>query len=154
MTDKKRDLVCSVVFLVFGGFMFFMSMSIQPMMEKDVGSGFVPKVIAAAIVVVAFIKLVLTLVSKKESGAAGTDEDMKGGLLTIAALAAYVLLFQTLGFIISTVLYLFVQITVLSNEENRSMPRFGIISVVTPVVVYVLFVYVIKMPLPIGLFGF
>lgn len=154
MTDKKRDLLCSVLFLVFGGFMFIQSMAIVPMMGKDVGSGFVPKIVAIAIVAIALLKLVLTLSSKKEGVSVKSDEDAAGGLLTIAALAAYVLLFQSLGFLLSTMLYLFVQITILSNKDNRNFILFGIISVVAPIAVYILFVYVIKMPLPAGLLSF
>lgn len=154
ITDKKRDLLCSILFLAFGSFMLVQSVAIKPLMEKDVGSGFVPKIVAAAIVVIAFIKLLLTLCDKKQGSASKTDEDTAGGLLTIAALGAYVLLFQPLGFILSTMLYLFVQTTILSNDKNRSLVQFGIISIVAPLLIYILFVYVIKMPLPGGLLGF
>ena len=77
-----------------------------------------------------------------------------GGLLTIVLLAIYVVLFKPLGFILSTFIYLFFQITLLSTEKNRNLILFGIISVVAPVVIYALFVYVIKVPLPTGLLSF
>lgn len=154
MTNKQRDILCSVLFLVFGAFVFIQSLPIKPIMGKDLGSGFMPKIIGAAIFIIAAVKLVLTLMSRAPSAKAASDDDLKGGLWTIAALSAYVLLFDRLGFILSTALYLFVQTLVLSNEQNRSLKLFAAISVVTPVAVYALFVYVIKMPLPAGLISF
>ena len=134
MTNKQRDYACSVLFLIFGIFMFIQSLSIHSMMDKDVGSGFVPKIVAMAIIVISAIKLLLTFLSKKSEEAKKSDEDIMGGLLTIVLLAIYVVLFKPLGFILSTFI--------------------GIISVVAPVVIYALFVYVIKMPLPTGLLSF
>ena len=148
MTNKQRDYACSVLFLIFGIFMFIQSLSIHSMMDKDVGSGFVPKIVISA------IKLLLTFLSKKSEEAKKSDEDIMGGLLTIVLLAIYVVLFKPLGFILSTFIYLFFQITLLSTEKNRNLILFGIISVVAPVVIYALFVYVIKMPLPTGLLSF
>ena len=155
MTDKKRDLLCSVIFLVFGIFMFVQSAAIKPLMgSKDLGSGFVPKIIAGCIIVIAGVKLIMTLTSKKEEKKIENDEDKMGGLLTIALLLIYSVLFNTLGFILSTVLYLFAQMLILSVERNRKIPLFAVIAVVAPVVIYALCVYVIKMPLPAGLLSF
>ena len=154
MTNKQRDYACSVLFLIFGICMFIQSLSIPSMMDKDVGSGFVPKIVAMAIIVISAIKLLLTFLSKKSEEAKKSDEDIMGGLLTIVLLAIYVVLFKPLGFILSTFIYLFFQITLLSTEKNRNLILFGIISVVAPVVIYALFVYVIKMPLPTGLLSF
>ena len=155
MTDKKRDLLCSVIFLVFGIFMFVQSAAIKPLMgSKDLGSGFVPKIIAGCIIAIAGVKLIMTLTGKKEEKKIENDEDKMGGLLTIALLLIYSVLFNTLGFILSTVLYLFAQMLILSDERNRKIPLFAVIAVVAPVVIYALFVYVIKMPLPAGLLSF
>lgn len=155
MTDKKRDLLCSVIFLVFGIFMFVQSAAIKPLMgSKDLGSGFVPKIIAGCIIVIAGVKLIMTLTSKKEEKKIENDEDKMGGLLTIALLLIYSVLFNTLGFILSTALYLFAQMLILSDERNRKIPLFAVIAVVAPVAIYALFVYVIKMPLPAGLLSF
>ena len=106
MTNKQRDYACSVLFLIFGIFMFIQSLSIHSMMDKDVGSGFVPKIVAMAIIVISAIKLLLTFLSKKSEEAKKSDEDIMGGLLTIVLLAIYVVLFKPLGFILSTFIYL------------------------------------------------
>ena len=51
-------------------------------------------------------------------------------------------------------LYLFLQILWLSDDTNRKPVLFAIIAVVLPVAVSALFAFVIKMPLPRGIFGF
>ena len=67
---------------------------------------------------------------------------------------AYMFAFQPVGFIISSAIYLFLQMLILSNKENCKPILFLIISVALPVAVDALFVYAIHMPLPVGLFGF
>lgn len=126
-------------------------------MAKDLGSGFFPKVIGVTMILMAILELILTLVmTPKETAQAeeGEDQDKKGMLLTVACMIGYAALFDTLGFIISSAAYLFLQITVLSNEKNRKLPLFAIISVATSVAIYGIFVYLIGMPLPTGILEF
>lgn len=156
MKSKTRDIVCSLLFLIVGIFTFVNALEIKPLMAKDLGSGFMPKVIGVSLVVIAVIKLVLTLTNKKElkNETSNDDVDQKGGLLTIGLFLFYVVTFEMLGFIVSTVVYLFFQMLILSNDKNRNCKLFGLISVAFSVGVYALFVYVINRPLPVGIFGF
>ena len=50
--------------------------------------------------------------------------------------------------------YLFAQILLMSNSENRKPVLFAAISIALPLAVSLLFAYVIKMPLPVGILGF
>ncbi len=156
MKSKTRDIVCSSLFLIVGMFTFANALEIKPLMAKDLGSGFMPKVIGVSLIIIAVIKLILTLINKKESKEKilNDDIDQKGGLLTIGIFLFYVLTFEMLGFIVSTVIYLFFQMLILSNDKNRNCKLFVLISVIFSVVVYALFVYVINRPLPIWIFGF
>lgn len=154
VTNKQRDYTCSVLFLIFGIFMYTQSLAIEPLMGKDVGSGFVPKIVAIGITAVSAVKLMLTACAKKEENYVREREDVGGGLLTIALLAVYVVIFKPLGFLASTVIYLFFQMTLLSTEQNRNFILFGVISAAAPVLIYTIFEYVIKMPLPAGILSF
>ena len=156
MTNKQRNLLTSVLFLAFGAFYLIQAMQVPHKIESDVGSGYVPAFIAICIIVVAAAKLIITLVRKdpfddmKEKGLDST----KGGLVTILIILVYVFVFEPLGFIISSILFLFALINWFANSENRNIPLFAIISIVMPIAVSALFNYVIKMPLPKGLIGF
>lgn len=156
MTNKQRDLLCSAVFLVFGAAMLYASFGVVQKIESDVGSGYVPKFIAVCILVTAGAKLLLTL---RDHSASGKQKetgnfDLLGGLGTIGLMLAYMLALQPVGFILSSVVYLFAQIMLMSSKENRKPVLFAIISVLLPIAVYGLFNYVIKMPLPRGILNF
>lgn len=153
MTNRQRDIIAAVIFLAFGIFMFGNSLGINPIIPNEVGSGYVPKFLSIVISVLSVVLLVLTLLKKKLGPTEKTDEDIKGGIFTVMALAAYVVLFQVLGFLVSTALYLFIQITLLSNEKNREFLVFGIISIVVPLVIYGLFKALFHMPFPTGILG-
>lgn len=156
MTNKQRDLLCSVIFLVFGAAMLYMSLGIKKMVESDVGSGYVPAFIAVCILVTAGAKLILTLMDKKSSAnqKESAEKDLLGGAGTVGLMAAYVLALEPVGFVLSSVVYLFAQILLMSNKDNRKPLLFAAISVILPVAIDALFVFVIKMPLPKGILGF
>ena len=166
MSDKMKNIISSIGFLALGAFFYMQSTGIKIIMKKDLGSGFFPKV------VMALVELFLTVSNKKNEevngslerieekaeqeepaaeAAAEADTDRKGLILTIVAMCCYAVLFDGLGFILSTILYLFAQITILSTEKNRNYPFFVGISVAASFIIYGIFVYLIGMPLPTGL---
>ena len=104
-------------------------------------------------IAVSVIRLIMTLL--EPSGETNTsDSDMVGGWLSILLIAAYVMAFRSVGFIIDTVIYLFIQMLILTPKEKRNMLTIGIISIIAPICIYTLFTYVINTPLPKGIFGF
>ena len=106
--------------------------------------------------VVAGAKLILSLMDKSVSGKKkeGVEFDKLGGIGTVVLMFSYMLALEPLGFILSSIIYLFLQITLMSNKNNRKLPLLAIISIVLPIAVSALFCYVIKMPLPKGIIGF
>jgi putative tricarboxylic transport membrane protein len=155
MTQKKKDILVAVLFIALGAFIFMQSMGIEPLMNNDVGSGFFPKVVAIVIIAIATAKLIITLKDKDQDVVEKTtDKDMAGGWITVILIGIYVLVYQSIGFLISTAVYLFLQILVLCPKEKRNIPVFGLVSIITPVFIYTMFVYLINMPLPKGIFGF
>ncbi len=154
MSDKKKNILTSVIFLAFGAFVYIESLGIKHMMANDVGSAFFPKVISIAMIAVAVVRLVMSLREPETEKKGGTGNDPKGGLLTILLILAYVMAFNSVGFLISTAIYLFLQMLVLTPAEKRKLPILAIISIAAPLFIYTLFVYIINTPLPKGIFGF
>lgn len=126
--------------------------NIPRIIENEVGSAFVPRLTAIALMCLSGVLIALSL-SKKASSETGASADNRGGILTIAALAAYALLFDKLGFILATFLYLFAQMTILSDYRNRRLRLFGIISAAAAVAIYLLFVKALNLILPSGILG-
>jgi putative tricarboxylic transport membrane protein len=114
----------------------------------------VPRIIAGAIVALAVVLLVLSVLKKRVARTEKADEDLKGGVFTVLALAAYVFLFDRLGFLVSTALYLFVQMTILSNRENRKFKLFAVLALVVPALIYLIFTNLFDMALPAGIIRF
>lgn len=153
MSEKRRDLIGSIVFLVFGIFLFAISFTVRTIIENDVGPAFMPKVVAVAIVIVSVSKLVIALKNNSAEYTAikKSKDDKMGSLLTILNLGAYVILFEPLGFIISSILFLVLQMIILSDKVNFKPIRFVIISVTSTIAIYFLFVYAFNLMLPEGL---
>ena len=156
MTNKKRNLITSVIFLVIGAFMLVQSLAVPHKIPSDVGSGYVPAFISICLLVVSGAKLILTLLDKDPADEVvkKSNWSMKGGVVTIAIILVYMLAFEPVGFILSSVVFLFALMNWFANNENRNLPLFAAISILLPVAVDALFVFVIKMPLPKGIIGF
>lgn len=72
---------------------------------------------------------------------------------TVALIVGYVALLNTVGFVIMSVIYLFVQFIVLTPSGRKpSYVSYAVIAVVTTAVVYALFRYAFDLVLPVGLF--
>lgn len=153
MSDKKKNILISILFIIFGAFVYVQSLEIDTVMQNDVGSAFFPKVVAVAIIGIGMLKLVLSF-KENDDKPKEESKSVAGGWLTILLLGVYVMIFNRIGFIISSAIYLFFQILVLAPKEKRNIPAFSITAAVTPVFIYAVFVYAINMPLPKGIFGF
>jgi len=136
--------------------MLVQALGVKHKIESDVGSGYVPAFIAICLIIVSVAKLILTVTGKSPADEVKEkkDSDWLGGVVTIAMMALYMFCFEPIGFVLSSAVYLFAQITWFSNSENRKPILFAIISIMLPIAIDALFVYAIKMPLPKGVFGF
>ena len=153
MTNKMKGIITSILFLALSIVMIVFASQIKPMMQNDLGSGFFPMVVGIAMCGLSVLRLILALVEKKGEKEKSKD-DLLGGLATIILIGGYCIAFSPVGFIISSIIYLFLQILVLTPKEKRNWLVMSIISVVAPIAFYALFVYAINTPLPKGLLSF
>ena len=75
------------------------------------------------------------------------EKNQRAALLTLLLLLAYVFLFSVLGFIIDSILYLFLQFCILAPGK-RQYVKYLIISVITVVLIYAFFRHVLLLMLP------
>ena len=153
MSEKTKGIITSILFLAFSIVMIVFARQYKPMMKNDLGSGFFPMVVGIAMAALSVLRLILALREKKGEVKKSGD-DLMGGLATIILIGGYCIAFNPIGFIISTMVYLFLQILVLTPKEKQSWPITIAISVIAPIAFYVLFVYAINTPLPKGLLSF
>ena len=156
MTNKMRDILCAVIVIAFGAAMIYFVKDVRRVIRTDVGSAYVPMFIGWCIIATVASKLLYSLFSKskEENKKIVFDQDFFGGIGTIILMVLYMLAFQPIGFVVSSAVYLFVQMLIFSNRDNRKIILFALVAVLLPLAVDALFVYVIHMPLPVGVFGF
>jgi putative tricarboxylic transport membrane protein len=165
MLKKYGDLFSGVFLLILSIALFIGSFGVKRLTISSIGSGFVPKVVAVllAMVSIAIIRHGIIAArkkapaekSKKTQCAPEETEKLhvKGLLGTLGLITIYIAAMAPIGFLITTAVYLFLQITVLATKEQRKYPLFIIISILTSLSVYFTFVKVFHLMLPAGILG-
>ncbi|MCR5293620.1 MAG: tripartite tricarboxylate transporter TctB family protein [Lachnospiraceae bacterium] len=155
---KYGDLITSVFFLIFGIWLILYARTFPESAIVSIGPDFMPTTIGLLMAVLAAILLVQSIMALKKPAEIKADEDAPEYKRVIESLVlslAYVFLLQPVGFIISTLVYLFAQIFVLAPEVNRTKKDliiFAVVDVVFTFIVFFLFRYGFKIVLPAGIF--
>lgn len=143
--------------------------SFSPFGNRGLDSQSIPQMLGALMCALALFQVVLTVQKNKREMAAAAREDVKAGaqegnwkkkvspvtLGSIGLLIAYVLVYQRLGFVLSTCAYLFAAITLLTPREKRGkMIKFIVpFSIVVSLSVYFIFTKYLTLFLPRGILG-
>lgn len=158
LTRRTKDTILSVALIIYGLVLLVSGSKIEPLrMKDDMSSGFFPMLIGGVLILLAVCLLINAyFVDKKNAKIVDKffGENIKGGLLTIGTFILYILLYNTVGFLISSVVYLFVQMLILSDKTNRKPWIFALIAVMFSVLVYFLFTRGFSLLLPKGLLKF
>lgn len=157
MKKKYWDLASGIFLLVFSVALFIGAQNVKTLSISSVGSGTFPSFIAVLLAIVS-----VAIIVGGARKARGPDEKQKpvegkprmwAVVATFAIMASYALLMPKVGFIIMTTVYLFAQMYIMASKEHQRPVVFGIVSVVTSVSVYYLFVLVFNLMLPAGILG-
>lgn len=158
---KYGDIVVSVFYLVLAIAIIIMARMLPVSAVTSLGPDFMPNVIGIVTLILAAILLVTSIKNFKsnlaEAEAAGEkdESDYKRVLSSFIVVLAYVMILKPVGFIISTIVYLPVQMFILSPVDQRngkSAVKLTILSVIFTLVVFFLFRYGFKIILPSGIF--
>ncbi len=159
---KYGDFVVGIFYAVLGAALIIGSRALPKSKVMEIGPDFMPTLIGAIILILAGILLVETATrfrsQSAELDASGFKDtsDYKRVLGSLVAATVYVNILKPVGFIISTLIYLLVQIYILAPDQSRTkkdIVTYVIIDVVFTVVVYMLFRYGFKIVLPAGIFA-
>ena len=119
----------------------------------------VPRIILALLAVISVMILISGILKVQKEG--DTDESAKPDMnerlpfiLTFILIAVYILSVSILGYIVSTTIYLFLQIFILSCFSKKRLVLNVIIAIGTSVIVFCIFRYGFDVFLPRGIFGF
>lgn len=156
---KYGNLIAGGVFLLFDFFYALQIGGIKRSTFSVIDSAFFPIVLAVALAVLSIILLVQGVRKVRKAGKSDDSEkepesekkDFACVLETFGLSIIYVLLLQPLGFVLSSIAYLFFQIIVLSPKSKIRPVKMLIVSIVASVVVYVIFRDGLTLMLPNGI---
>ncbi|MDO4265277.1 MAG: tripartite tricarboxylate transporter TctB family protein [Eubacteriales bacterium] len=158
---KYGDIVVSIFFLILSTALIIAAKMLPKSKVMDIGPDFMPLVIGGVTFILAAILLFLSVKNFKMN-TAGIDPasieacDYKRVLMSALLVLIYVFVLKPVGFIISTLVYLPLQMMVLAPDEKRTkkeLIKLIIIDVIFTLVVFILFRYGFKIVLPEGIFS-
>lgn len=161
MSFKKcRDLILGVVMLALSAFylIFTFQIKTRPKLVPSYSSAQIVPILLGTLLAILSIILIVQGVRKMRAYKPQEGEDKKSAredtisvALTVAVILLYILIMQPLGFCLSTVIYLFLQMTVLAPKDKRNYLLFAIVAVVFTALIFVAFRIGLQQLLPRGI---
>ncbi|MDR1901887.1 MAG: tripartite tricarboxylate transporter TctB family protein [Treponema sp.] len=150
MTKNLPGNIFNMILVLSGVGLFISAQSIQTGSALAQGGDFMPKLLAVIWMVLSILIFLSGLREpKKEAG----DTNIKKFLATLVLLFTYIFLLKPFGFVIVSILYTFIQMLLLvpgGNKSKKAFIIFGIVSIVIPIAVNLIFVNVFSLILPEG----
>ena len=154
---KNRDLIGSLFWIAFGAFFIAGSLKVGLIRKGIPGPGLVPFISAIILVFLALIIFIPALRSKKAGEREEEKEDVslkRAGLakssIALLVLFAYGYFLEYSGYFFTTLVFMLLVSRLIESPKWRTS---FILAVVTAVVSYILFVMVLGIQLPTGIWG-
>lgn len=145
--DTGNGIVCAVV----GAVLIIMATGLpQSNMEGDIGPRVFPYIAGGILVLCGSLLAISGKKRVKEANAFLDKEGWKRLGSIIGVLVVYVVALKAVGFLVPSVLLLFVLCTMFSRETNLTLWRRVVFALVIPVVVYVAFTKGLSLRMPQG----
>ncbi|MGI6029015.1 MAG: tripartite tricarboxylate transporter TctB family protein [Candidatus Heteroscillospira sp.] len=160
MLNKYRDVICGGVIMLCAVILFIATFSIKSLLGMNPGPEFMPRLASVLLFLVALGITVEGLQNVKhhiveevsEEEAAYRKAGNRKVLYSAILIGFYVFSLETLGFVISTLIYEFCQMIVLTPlGKKKNYVLFGIITVISTVFFYIVFTRFLYLMLPAGL---
>lgn len=147
MSFKKcKDLILGGVMLLLSGFYLYFASQIKtrPKLTPSYASAREVPYVLGILLAILSVLCIIQGVKKYRSFDAGTEKAAGGGdvvpvLLTFGVIILYLAIMKPLGFCLSTIIYLFLQMSILAPKSKRNYLLFAIVAVVFTAIVYVAF---------------
>ena len=150
-----------IFYAALGAAVIYLAQQLPKSRVMKIGPNFMPLVIGTLILILALMLLFSSIKNFKRNAAKAEampadTSDYKRVLASLVLVVIYVNILAPVGFILSTLGYLFLQIIVLAPNDRRSAKNimlYAIIDVVFVLIVFFLFRYGFKIVLPAGIFS-
>lgn len=161
MINTKRDFISGLFFLLLGVFVLIYSISLP---TPNIGNGVYPNIVPllagiGTLVFGAILVSKVAILSKKQGIKKEKVKEEKAKtsniplIGTIILFAFYALCVKNIGFIVTTVVYLIAQMYLLTIGKKKHHIFIVGISVVSTMIIYIIFTYGLTLFLPKGILG-
>lgn len=150
MPKNLHGSIVNLVVLILGIILFISARTIEVGAMLGAGSELVPQLVTTLWVMLAIPILIMGL--RKEE-VFGKKVNIKPFLITLALLLGYALLLRPIGFVLTSMIYCFLQTLVYSPEDKRTKKDyiiFGVISIAVPIIINFVFANFFLLFLPQG----
>lgn len=161
--QKSKDIITAAVLILLSGFYLLSSLSIKVfdgVGKSAINAGTIPRIWGCCLMVLSVLLLIRGMKNKdtekeaeniKKQTAVEWIWKKHAVLGTFFLLAVYVAVLGHVGYFLDTVGYLFCQILILTPPGRKRPVLAAVISIVTAVVTYYMFVRFLNVPLPAGI---
>lgn len=159
---NRKTFGLGVFSILFGIFILVLSRNIRDFAAVGVGAKFFPRIAGIGFIILGLIfiagqlKLFIQLKGKTESAETVRWTSLftiNPAVFSMVLLIGYVAAISILGYIISSVFYIYLQIIILNRGKPMHHIRYAIIAVVSSLASYFLFVRIFGVMIPAGLLG-
>ena len=159
--EHKQNLLTGGILLIFGIWMFVQTFLFTNVGRGgDPGPGLLPRIVSILVILLSVLLLLTTVFGVLKAGKSDKTEgetqkiaiDKKSIVLTFALFVFYMFTVGQLGYVLSSIIYLFFQITILTDKPSRKqLVIFAAIAAVVPLLVNHVFVNIFNLMLPRGI---
>lgn len=145
---KKTDLITGIVLLVFSTYVVLEAARMPLAVEFAPGYGFFPFWLGVLMMFLSVLLLVNTWrrpAKPDEKPPFTNRQSVKSVVLIMLALAGYIIIIDSVGYLLSTLLFVLFLLLVVEGEKRRTAV---LIAVVTAVSLYVIFQVILQVSLP------
>lgn len=159
--NKYGEVAVSAVILAVGAVLFVAAQYIDTGAAMSKGGDFMPKVATTLLLVLAAAQFVSSMPQTRtqqpdDASAAQSEENgqnYRAFYLNILLLVGYVLLMQPVGFLLSTAVYITLQMYLYAPKERKYLYLSPAVGIVSSVAIYYAFVSGFELLLPAGILG-
>lgn len=156
--SKKHKILSGLVFIAFSIVLFIETQNFPLPNGRDIGSAYWPRILIFLLIAFSVILIIQAFVSKSPEDNSPDDERKKVNykpLLGIFSIVLFVVFFEILGFVIS--IFIFYILSNLILREKMNLKTFGFVvvqAISLMIIIYLLFVQLLSVSLPLGIFDF
>ncbi len=151
---KYRDIASGIFGMLLSAFFFYLSVQIGLKENKAIGADFIPKIVTVTMFVLFAVVCYRGVLFVKRGGEAknpGYKPNYAGVFLTFAAILIYAACLKKVGFIVDSILLLAFTIVMMTEKKDLKPFRIALISVVSVVVIDLIFTRIFGIRLPKGI---